>query len=303
MDRRGFILGSVSGAVAGLSVGGFRALAQEAPKPDAETSKAKAVLKLCSRENIIPGNSLAEKIENMKKFGGVGMEFLHGWDGKIAEIKAALKGTGIGIGALAFGSCPLIDPDKAVRDEGAAKLKEMLSKAGELGGTGVIVIPRAKAKDAQPGWDEGRKILMDVLPAIGEHAVKAGSRIVFEPLNKGETKFLKRVDQAAELCKAVASPGVCLMGDFFHMAKEGEDDEKSFLAADGYLHNVHLASRGRFLPGQDDLSFVAGFRGLKKIGYQDYCSLECKAAKGTDPMIEIPKSFALLRKQWDEAIV
>jgi sugar phosphate isomerase/epimerase len=46
---------------------------------------------------------------------------------------------------------------------------------------------------------------------------------------------------------------------------------------------------------------VDGFRGLKMIGYQDYCSLEC-SCKG-DPEIEIPRSFRFLEKQWEQAAI
>jgi sugar phosphate isomerase/epimerase len=58
-------------------------------------------------------------------------------------------------------------------------------------------------------------------------------------------------------------------------------------------------------PDKPQRSFVAGFRGLKKIGYQDYCSLECNTTGDkkhpSDPMVEIPKSFAFLKAQWAEA--
>ena len=60
-----------------------------------------------------------------------------------------------------------------------------------------------------------------------------------------------------------------------------------------------LASRIRVLPGQDERSFVDGFRGLKLIGYQDYCSYEC-GVKG-DANVEIPKSMQFLRDQWAQA--
>ena len=91
------------------------------------------------------------------------------------------------------------------------------------------------------------------------------------------------------------------MGDFYHMCKEEKDDDAAFVAGGKWLHHVHLACRARNLPGQDDRSFVAGFRGLKKIGYQDYCSLEC-GVKGK-PEEEIPKSFRFLEAQWKEATV
>ena len=70
------------------------------------------------------------------------------------------------------------------------------------------------------------------------------------------------------------------------------------------LINAHATvtlchSRTRVLPGQDERPFVDGFRGLKWIGYQDYCSFEC-GVRG-NPQEEFPKSMAFLRDQWTKA--
>ncbi len=73
----------------------------------------------------------------------------------------------------------------------------------------------------------------------------------------------------------------------------------AFISAGDYLHHVHLASRTRVLPGQDERSFVDGFRGLKMIGFQDYLSLECGVRGNREA--EIPKSAAFLREQWNQA--
>ena len=73
--------------------------------------------------------------------------------------------------------------------------------------------------------------------------------------------------------------------------------------ADNKLYGTlgHLASTKRNLPGQDERSFVDGFRGLKEIGFHDYMSLECGCIG--DPTVEIPKSFKFLKDQWDQAVV
>lgn len=42
-------------------------------------------------------------------------------------------------------------------------------------------------------------------------------------------------------------------------------------------------------------------RGLKRIGYRGYCSLECGCIG--DPKVEIPKSFRFMEKQWAEATI
>ena len=128
---------------------------------------------------------------------------------------------------------------------------------------------------------EIRQVLLDTFPAIGEYAVSVGSRVLLEPLNRGEAFFLRQLADAASICRDINSPGVQMMGDFYHMYIEETSDLGAFLSAGSYLHHVHLASRIRVLPGQDERSFVDGFRGLKLIGYQDYCSFECGCKEGS----------------------
>ncbi len=269
-----------------------------------------AVLKLCSQEGRLPGKNLQEKVENVLKFGGCGIEFGGLNMARAKEIKTTLAGTGCGVAALCWGSCSgdLVATDAARRQKGIDALKQVLQAAAEAGSTGVIFVPTFHKQSELPP-DEITKILVDILPAIGAYAVQVGSRVLLEPLNKGETFYLNRLEQGADICRKANSPGICMMGDFYHMGKEETDDEAAFVTAGPYLHHVHLASRTRVLPGQDKLkdpngaerNFVNGFRGLKRIGYQDYCSLECGLADKTDPMVEIPKAFALLKQQWEEA--
>jgi len=124
--------------------------------------------------------------------------------------------------------------------------------------------------------------------------------VLFEPLNRNEAFFLRQLADAAAIARDCKSPAICVMGDFYHMGIEETSDLGAFISAGERLHHVHLASRTRVLPGQDDRSFVDGFRGLKWIGYQDYCSFEC-GVRG-DRAVEIPKSMAFLRDQWEKAV-
>lgn len=306
MDRREFLKASVAGAgaAAGLASAGPRAMGAEGPDKPAE----KVELKLCSQEGRIPGKSLEEKLETLKKWGGAGMEFGGMDTNRAKEIKKKCADAGIGVAALCWGYFPLIDPEEEKRKKAAEDLKKALEVAAEAGSTGVVFVP-AFNNHPQLEFYEAKKRLLELLPAIGEHGVKVGSRILMEPLNRGEARFLNQLALAAQICRDSKSDGVCMMGDFYHMCIEETSDQGAFLSAGQYLHHVHLASRVRWLPGQDRLkepdkperSFVDGFLGLKRIGYQDYCSLEC-GCKG-DPMEEIPKSFEFMRKQWEEATV
>ena len=298
MNRRGFIR-TVAGAAVAASA--FRTGASVRAQ-ESTPARKQGVLKLGSQDGRIPGGTLQEKVAKLEKWGGTGLEVGGGGlAGRVKGIKDAIKGTNVKISAICAGySGAPISHDPAEREKAVSTIKEILTAAGELESTGLIVVP-AFNNQTTLGNKEGRKILVDMLPDLGEHAVKCGTRILLEPLNRGEAFFLRQLADAASICRDVKHPGVCLMGDFYHMNIEETSDWGAFLSAGKYVHHVHLASAKRNLPGQDDRSFVDGFRGLKMIGYQDYCSLEC-GCKG-DPEVEIPKSFRFLEEQWKQATV
>lgn len=296
MDRRHFIASAAgAAALAGAGLDPAVSIAQE--------PKKEAVLKLASQDGRIPGGSLADKVRKLQDWGGVGLEVGGGGlAGRVKEIKDALKGTNVKMAAICAGFRGVpISHDPEVRKQAIESSKEILTAAGELESPGMILVP---AFNGQTELDnkEGRKILLEeVLPQLGDHAVKCGARVLLEPLNRGECFFLRQLADAGAICRDANHPGICMMGDFYHMCIEETSDCGAFLSAGKYLHHVHLASRKRDLPGQDERSFVDGFRGLKMIGYQDYCSLEC-GCKG-DPNVEIPKSFRLLEQQWVQATI
>lgn len=298
MRRRDFLQGTVVGGVmvaAGVPV----ARAEENPY---RQNAARAELKLSSQENRIPGSSLREKVERLEKWGAAGIEFWGaGLGGRVREIREALRGSRIRVSAICAGyQGALASHDPEERNKAVTTIREILGPAGELEATGLIVVP-AFNHQTQLCNREARKILLDLLPELGEAAVAAGTRILLEPLNRREAFFLRQLADAAAICRDVGHPGLCMMGDFYHMAVEETSDCGAFLSAGSFLHHVHLASRKRNLPGQDERSFVDGFRGLKMIGYRDFCSLECGVMG--DPEVEIPKSFRFLERQWAAAEV
>jgi secreted PhoX family phosphatase len=73
MNRRDFLKTSLAGAgVAAGVVAGSAAAADAKP-----ATEAKAVLKLSSQENKVPGKDLAEKVRKLQEWGGAGIEIEH----------------------------------------------------------------------------------------------------------------------------------------------------------------------------------------------------------------------------------
>ncbi len=292
LERRQILMGAATAAISACV--DTSSSAQSAPAPKS------AVQNISSQEGIIPGKDLKEKLDNLEKWGFDGIEF---WGGglreRVSAIKAEMKGRPLRMSATCAGfEGALMSDQQSERDKALRTIKDIMEVAADLGSTGMIIVPAFSAQ-TKLNHIEGRKILMDLLPLVGEHGVKVGSRVLLEPLNRGEAWFLRQVADAGAICREINSPGVCLMGDMYHMYIEEPSDMGAFISGAAWLHHVHLASIKRNLPGQDARDFRNGFKGLKMMGYQDFMSLECGVIG--DRMVEIPKAVKFLRQQWAEA--
>ena len=302
--RRGFLLAG-AGAAAGAAILPTSAAAKERKVKSKTKLTPTAVLKLSSQLAVIPGKDLQEKLAAMEKWGFDAVEMPGDAVGNEKKYEDAVKNTKLKISALCGANgCAngdLVSDVVEKRAPAFEAIKRALTSAGALGCTGVIFVPAFNGQ-TKLGNQEIRNILVDKLPALGEHAQKAGTRLLMEPLNRKEAYFLRQVADAASIARDCHSPGIGVMGDFYHMFFEETSDLGAFISGGSYVHHVHLASSyDRVLPGQDERQFVDGFRGLKWIGYRDYCSFECGVRGNAQE--EIPKSMAFLRDQWAKAMV
>ncbi|MBM4032329.1 MAG: sugar phosphate isomerase/epimerase [Planctomycetes bacterium] len=322
MSRREFV-------IAGAALGAGAALPTTAHTAETPMAKQEAVLRISSQEGVMPGKSLEEKLDKMEKLGIEGLE-IGSAIGREEALPKTLDGRKVKVSAVCMGSLGgrLVSSDKAAREKAAEDIKRHLTAAGAVGSTGCIFVPcfngeqdnndkalRAAlaASDAGKAFEKAaghrnaeiRKILVDMLGPIGEHALKCNTRILLEPLNRTEAWFLRQVADAAAIARDCKNMGVCVMGDFYHMAIEEPSLMGAFISGGQWLHHIHLASKSRVLPGQDkepdEANYQSGFRGLKVIGYQDFMSFEC-GCRG-DREAELPKCVAFLREQWDLAKV
>jgi sugar phosphate isomerase/epimerase len=295
LNRREFL--TVSAATGALGAIAPSAKAFTLPDPP-----QKARLRLSAQEGVAPGKSLTEKLDFLEAQGFEGFEPGGGGLAKrVEEFQQALQGRKIKISAICGGfKGVLISEQEPVRQTAMESMKEILTAAGALGSTGMIMVP-AFNNQTKLGHQEARELLVKLLAELGDHAHQAGTRLLLEPLNRRECHFLRQVPDGAAICRDVNNPGVALMGDFWHMTWEETSDMAAFIAAGKYLHHVHMASRKtRKMPGEDEGdNYVDGFKGLRLIGYQDFVSFEC-GCKG-DRTKAIPAAVKLLREQWEAA--
>lgn len=311
LNRRSFIRTTLSGAaIATVGSSAFAACGtKSSPDDKCKAAKSccsgKAELKISFQEGIAPGANLNEKFDYMEKLGVVGFEpGGGGLGGRVKEIKQALNGRNIKVSAICAGFKGfIISSDPAIRKECMDSMKEIIAAAGELGSTGVIIVPAFNGqKPVLEHTMETRDFLCEQFTEMGNFAAEHGTTVIFEPLNRKECFYMRQVADAASICRDLNNPGVRCMGDFWHMTWEEASDMGAFISGGDYLQHVHVASRKRrSMPGEDGEAdnYVNGFKGLKMIGYNKYVSFEC-GCQG-DRNVVVPAAVELLRKQWEEA--
>ncbi|MDR1561936.1 MAG: sugar phosphate isomerase/epimerase [Dysgonamonadaceae bacterium] len=303
ISRRHFIRKSGAG-IAVTAIAGSLPFACATPSQK-DNRKNTATLKLSFQEGVAPGKTLSEKFDLMEKLGVVGFEPGGGrLNERVTEIKDALKGRNIQVSAICAGFGGFIlSLDDAVRKQFFDTIKPIIAAAGELGSTGVVMVPAFNGQQpCMAHTKETRAFLVEQLRELGNYAKEQGTTVILEPLNRGEAFVLRQVADAASICRDAESDGVRCMGDFWHMTYEETSDKGAFFSAGNYLQHVHIASRRRrSIPGEDGEAdnYIEGFSALKTLGYDKFISYEC-GCQG-DRNIVVPNSVNLLKEQWEKA--
>ena len=296
MDRRDFLKSNILGA-AGLTLAAspLAALTSCSPK------KEEVELKLSFQEKTAPGETLNERFDYMENLGIVGFEpGGRNLAARVNEFQQALRGRNIKVSAICAGFDGFIlAEDPAVKAQFDSTMRDIIAAAGELGSTGVIMVPAFNRQEpVKPHTLETREYLCEQMHELGEYALKHNTTVILEPLNRREAHYLRQVADAAAICRDSKSAGVMCMGDFWHMQEE-TSDYAAFMAAGQYLQHVHVASRGnRKMPGEDGEldNYVEGMRALKQLGYDKYISFEC--GTNGDRNVTVPAAVEILRSQW-----
>lgn len=303
MNRRNFLATAAAGSAALAAASVLPGCV--AASDDKKKSGSDLELKISFQEGIAPGESLAEKLDFMESLGVIGFEpGGRGLASRVKEIQEALNGRNIKVSAICAGFDGFIlAEDPAVKELFDRTMREIVAAAGELGSTGVIMVPAFNHQTpCKPHTMDTRNYLCEQLHDLGEFALEHGTTVILEPLNRNEAFYMRQVADAAAIARDSDSKGVKAMGDFWHMSEETSDYGALMSAGKEYLQHVHIASRGRrVMPGEDGEKdyYVDGFRALKEIGYDKYVSFEC-GTKG-DRATTVAAAVDLLRKQWAEA--
>jgi len=256
-------------------------------------------------EVIVPGETLEERLANLEAWGFQGIQFGQrtmalGWP----AIQQALAKSRVKL-CIAGGVGGLLAADPEARLAVVERIQEALRMAAEVDAIGAIVVPIGRQPQIEPPpapktlYDLEREILIEELAKVAPTAEQMGRLVILEPLNRYETHFLQRLEQTAEICRAVGSPSIKMMADFFHMNIEEADMGQAIEEVVDCLAYVHLADSNRYQPGAGHLDFRPGLTALKRIGYDGYMTLECRVL-GPDKGKALTESARYLRQIWEQ---
>jgi len=263
-------------------------------------------MKIAIREGMTRGNTLQERLAWLESVDIDGIELhSHSMQLPFDEIRDIFATSSRRVSAIE-GIPQLLNPDPATRDSAKARIRERLALAGDLGATGVLIVPQFGRTPAFPDaspWQTGqqieRELLLAQLRELAPVAAAHGTKLFLEPLNRYEAYMVNRVEQGAELAAQVG-PDIATMADFFHMGIEEADMAAAIRDNIDQVIYVHVADSNRAQPGFGHHDFRPGFAALKQGGYEGWLGLECSRIVG-EYDAAIRETVALIRREWDAA--
>jgi sugar phosphate isomerase/epimerase len=205
--------------------------------------------------------------------------------------RALLKRYGIrcwGSVTLTLGARNLAAKDVVQRAASVEYVKSVVQMVAALEGEIVTIVPATVGKvkpDSTPenewGW------VRDGLQEVHELARREGVRLAIEPLNRFETYFINRADQALAMADAVGPTcGVCL--DTFHLNIEEADLLAAIRLGGKRIFDFHVADNNRLAPGQGAFDWTAIVSTLKECGYEGALTAEFVAPIDRTPVTRYP---------------
>ena len=180
--------------------------------------------------------------------------------------------------------------DQATREKTVKYVKDCITMIKELEGEEITIVPGTVGKvnpDATP--EQEWQWAVDGLKECYAHGQASGVKLALEPLNRFETYFISRGDQALALAEAVGpNCGVCL--DAFHLNIEEADMLATIRRAGSRLYDFHVADNNRLACGMGSLNWSAIIRTLKSIGYDGAITVEFVAPVDRTPANPFPNA-------------
>ena len=168
----------------------------------------------------------------------------------------------------------LVHEDPAVRTETVQYMQACVQMVHELQGAIFVIFPTECGRLSRAaGPTEEWRWAVEGIKRIVDYAAERNIRVGIEALNRFETHFINRHDQALALADEVG-PEVGVALDAFHMNIEEVDPLQAIRNVGNRLIDFHVADNNRRPPGEGSCDWKAVIRTLREVGYDAYLTQE-----------------------------
>ncbi|MEJ2267022.1 MAG: sugar phosphate isomerase/epimerase [Anaerolineales bacterium] len=208
------------------------------------------------------------------------------------EVKKTLDEHGVrcwGAVTLMFEGLNLPSASEQIRANTVQYIKDCITMVKELDGEILTIVPGTVGKvnpDSTP--EEEWQWAVEGMKEADAWSKQQGVRIAVEPINRFETYFVSRANQALALAEATSPEcGVCL--DSFHINIEEVDPYAAIRMVSDRLTDFHVADTNRFACGWGHWDWAKLVDTLKEVGYDDALTVEFVAPVDRTPADPYPE--------------
>ena len=213
-------------------------------------------------------------------YDGVELSLRDPQESVVKDIAMTVKRRGFAVSAISTGQSyyndglSLVSSDRGVQARLGDRLRAFVDLAAQWSAFVVIGGVRGTFEGNPATHADQRKRAVEAVQSIAEHARACGVRLLVEPINRYETKFINTVQEALQSIADVGADNVQVLADTFHMNIEEVSMAESLRLAGARLGYVHLVDSNRRAAGQGHTNFRELATVLRQIGYSGYIGAE-----------------------------
>jgi sugar phosphate isomerase/epimerase len=257
------------------------------------------------QEQHLPGSTLQEKWEAAQKYGYDGIELRGQGDlafaARLPDLRRAAS-DGVPMPTVCVEMLHFIgDFDADRRRDALVQLTSQLSVIAAIGGRGAMTPAsygmfsrRLPPFEPPRSPEEDRRILVDALGQLGEHAAAEGVSIFLEPLNRYEDHMVNRLADGVSLLQEIGLDSVKLCTDSYHQNIEEADPAAALLAAAPWIGHVQASDSNRLEPGAGHVDWPLFCATVTAAGYDGPIAVESRLSGPADEVL--PQVPTLLRR-------
>lgn len=185
-----------------------------------------------------------------------------------AGVKLAALGTGAG---WVKHRLQLADPDAGKRRRAREFVRSIIDLAGSFGAGAIIGSMQGPSGHTD---ESALSYLAEALEDGGTHAAQYDVPLIYEPLNRYETRQCCTVADGVQLLESLATDNVRLLCDLFHMSIEETSIADALISGGHWVGHIHFVDSNRRPVGHGHMQYGPIIAALRAIDYQGYLCAE-----------------------------